>query len=68
MDTLVHLLDMEVSSVTVTQDGLVKNIVIRIIEEKRELKSRRVLSNKSLAHAFLIQLETKRDGLLRNVL
>lgn len=68
MDTLVHLLDMEVSSVTVTQDGLVKKIVIRIIEEKRELKSRRVLSNKSLAHAFLIQLETKRDGLLRNVL
>lgn len=33
MDTLVHLLHMEVSSVTVTHEGLVKDIVIRVIEE-----------------------------------
>lgn len=31
---------MEVSSVTVTQEGLVKDIVIRVFKEKRELKSK----------------------------
>lgn len=39
MDTLVHLLYMEVSSVTVTQEGLVKDIVIRVIKEKAEIRT-----------------------------
>lgn len=66
VDTLVHLLYLEVSSVTVAQEGLVKDIVITVGSLKKKLKSKCLLSNKSLAHAFLIQLETKRDGLLHD--
>lgn len=39
MDTLVHLLYVKVSSVTVTQEGLVKDIVITVIEEKTEIRA-----------------------------
>lgn len=50
----------------VTQAGLIKDILIRAIKEKRELKSKCILNNKSLAHAFLAQLETTRERLFHD--
>lgn len=50
----------------VTQAGVIKDTVIRDIKEKRELKSKCILNHKSLAHAFLTQLETTRERLLRD--
>lgn len=50
---------------SVTQAGLVKDIIIRAIKDKRELKSKSILHDKSLAHAFVPQLEMARDRLLR---
>lgn len=50
----------------VTQAGLIKDIAIRVIKEKRELKSKCILNHKSLAHVFLTQLETTRERLLRD--
>lgn len=49
----------------VRQAGLIKNIVIRVVKEKRELKLKCILNHKSHAHAFLTQLERTRERLLR---